>query len=211
MQKQNPTPESTGKRRRWRPSPATIIATIALIFAITGVAKSAIPNESGYYAACYYIDPDPDFSYMYMIDSDAGDTCDTGSGEVLMTFSQYGVQQEKISQAKFHGVSAEGSLKDVKKRIEAKEFLNSIESISLKGIRFKSKPVVKDIKKGNFKSLGKNLKKLEKGFKKQSKALDKMVDVLAEGERESVGLLETLQGTLDAMNNASKSVIQALE
>lgn len=59
-----------GKLRRGRPSPAVVIALLALIVATSGVAVAAIPDDDGTVTAC--LSPG---GTVKVIDAEAGETC----------------------------------------------------------------------------------------------------------------------------------------
>ena len=87
------------KQRRFRLpkiSPGTVIASIALIVALGGVAHSAVPGPDGKINACYLIDPDPDFSYVYLVNENT----DCQPGEEKIGWAQSPVDQALANEAK---------------------------------------------------------------------------------------------------------------
>lgn len=86
-------------------SPATVIATLALVVALGGVARSAIPGPDGKIYACYVDDPDPDLSYVYLRDHDQG--CQGGEGESAISWDQSGTGADPAQLAAASALLAE--------------------------------------------------------------------------------------------------------
>ena len=91
-----------GRLRRVRISPATVIATVALVVAMGGVAHSAIPGPDGLIYACYVDDSDPDFSYLYL--ADHNQNCQPG--ETAIQWSKETADQAKASAAESQAAAA---------------------------------------------------------------------------------------------------------
>lgn len=72
--------------RRWRPTPSALIACIALVAALTGVAIAAIPAADGTISACYV----KRTGEVRIIDSSV--TTDCGRDRAMLTWNQQGPQ-----------------------------------------------------------------------------------------------------------------------
>ena len=76
------------KLRRFRPSPALLVAVVALCVSLGGVAWATIPDSSGVIHGCYI----PKVGVLRVIDTGAkpAEKCVTSLGEVPLNWNQTG-------------------------------------------------------------------------------------------------------------------------
>ncbi len=154
---------------RVRITPATVIATVALIVALGGVAYSAVPGPDGQIHACYLIDPDPDFSYMYIREHDA--SCQAGEKDIA--WSQ-GADSALLAQA----TNSAGG----------------INANVLKQISTQFTAIAKKLQTALPGKLQINEKKVLNAFKgKQDKALEKWISDLKKNDRKQAQYNAQLQ------------------
>ena len=189
------TKSSNGERRFRipRPSAGVIIGTIALLVALSGVANSAVPSPGGKIHACYLIDPDPDFSYVYIVDHDVN--CQ--SGEQRITWDQEGADQNEVAAADTLAGKAQASLGSLSATIADLEgFLKRL------GTPKVSKPksnILNPFKKKQANGLAGLLSTM----KKNDRAQARFNKSLREG-------LITMQGLIKNANDGSKEINDAL-
>lgn len=167
------TRQTEGKRRIRirRPSLGTILGSLALIVALGGVAHSAVPSPGGKIHACYLIDPDPDFSYVYIVDHDAN--CQ--SGEERVSWDQTGADQGKVATAedgalKIDFAQLNGTLAD------ANALFKRLGTPKVSGI---PKSTFKPFKKKEGKGLNKAFNRLKKNDREISREIKRMREVMS--------------------------------
>jgi hypothetical protein len=136
-----------------RPSPAVTIATLALIVALGGVAHSAIPGPDGQIHACHFTDPDPSFSYVYLVDHDVA--CQ--GGEERITWAKSGGADQAILAAALqelnlgqqHLAALSASIDASRKRTDAlvDKAKSVFSSKELKVFESKQRGVLEDVEK----------------------------------------------------------------
>ncbi len=163
-------------------TPATVIATVALIVALGGVAYSAVPGPDGQIHACYLIDPDPDFSYMYIREHDA--SCQAGEKDIA--WSQ-GADSALLAQATNSAGGINANL--------------------LKQISTQFTAIAKKLQTALPGKLQINEKKVLNAFKgKQDKALDKWISDLKKNDRKQAQYNAQLQQMADLMKTMNAQI-----
>ncbi len=149
---------------RVRITPATVIATVALIVALGGVAYSAVPGPDGQIYACYLIDPDPDFSYLYITEHNV----DCQPGEKRITWSQQGADQSQVAAA---ATAAGGINPNLLKQLSAQltETTKKLAAALPPKIGIQTTKVLKGFKGKQDKSLGTLLKEIKTNDRKQAR------------------------------------------
>lgn len=194
--------ESRTGRRRLPISPATVIATLALIVAMAGVAQSAIPGPDGKIYACYVDDSDPDFSYVYIADHDQG--CQ--SGETALQWSQQVADPVDVAAAEAAANSVDlAALEQI--RVQIDDLLAGLENALPPTLKVKEKQVLAPFGKKESKALGKLVDDLGKVSKKQ-------VDFNGEAE-DALDALQRLNAQVGAImqkhNQATLELIKSLK